>query len=165
MTVEHLRILCDYNYWAHRQVWDCIMQLDEEQFTRDLAFSHGSVYEQVVHVVAVERLWLSRLNGISPKTWWTASDLPTREVIRARWDEVEADVRAYVDGLRDSDLDEVIEYRRSTGQPRRNTRWEILAHMFNHGTDHRAQIMAMMAQLGGPTVEQDLLFYTRQRRA
>jgi uncharacterized damage-inducible protein DinB len=36
-------------------------------------------------------------------------------------------------------------------------------HVINHGTDHRAQILAMLNQLGGETVEQDLIFYLREK--
>ena len=35
----------------------------------------------------------------------------------------------------------------------------ILLHVFNHGTDHRAQALAMIDRLGGETVGQDLLTY------
>jgi uncharacterized damage-inducible protein DinB len=36
--------------------------------------------------------------------------------------------------------------------------WQILAHMVNHGTDHRAQVLAVLYSLGAPTIEQDLMF-------
>jgi len=40
---------------------------------------------------------------------------------------------------------------------------ETLLHVVNHGTDHRAQILAMLHGMGAPTVAQDLLFYMRSR--
>ena len=43
--------------------------------------------------------------------------------------------------------------------PRRFARWQILLHMVNHGTDHRAQILARLHELGAPTTEQDLVLY------
>jgi uncharacterized damage-inducible protein DinB len=34
-----------------------------------------------------------------------------------------------------------------------------LAHVVNHGTDHRGQILATLHGLGAPTVEQDMMFF------
>jgi uncharacterized damage-inducible protein DinB len=38
-------------------------------------------------------------------------------------------------------------------------RWQILAHVVNHGTDHRAQVLDLLHRLGAPNVEQDLIYY------
>lgn len=162
MNVEYFRRLYDYNYAAHRRLWqECILPLSDEQFARDLGYSLGSVRGQVVHVMGAEWLWLSRLQGESPTALPGPEDYPTRDAIRARWDEIEALIRRYMSALRDEDMLATVEYRTTSGQPRRNARWEILAHVVNHGTDHRAQILAMIHQLGGPTFGQDMIGYLR----
>ena len=101
MLDAYFKQLCDYNYWAHWRVWNCVMQLDEGQFTRIMGPDQVSVHSQMAHVVGVEWLWLNRLRGASPDRILTVDDLPTREALRARWDTVEADVRAFVAGLDD----------------------------------------------------------------
>lgn len=163
MNVEHYKILFDYNYWAMHQMWACVVELTEEQFTQAVPYSHGSVHHQVVHTVGAEWVWIERLNKRSPEGFPTVEELPTRDVIRLKWDETETAVRAYLDNLRDSQLDRIISYTRTVGEVERNARWEILSHMINHGTDHRAQIMATIAQVGGRTIEHDLLFYFRDK--
>jgi uncharacterized damage-inducible protein DinB len=41
-----------------------------------------------------------------------------------------------------------------------NQRWELLMHIANHATDHRAQILAMLHHhFGVKTIEQDMIFY------
>ena len=35
----------------------------------------------------------------------------------------------------------------------------MLLHLVNHGTDHRAQMLAMLNSLGAPTFAQDYLHY------
>ena len=42
-------------------------------------------------------------------------------------------------------------------------RWQALLHLANHGTDHRAQMLRILADLGAPTFEQDLLFHVWKR--
>jgi uncharacterized damage-inducible protein DinB len=140
------------------------LQLDEAQFTRTLGPDQTSVHAQLVHVVEVEWLWVCRLRGVDPGRFLTTADLPDRAAIRARWDAVAAEVRAFVAGLDDAALLAEVEYTTTKGVPQRDVCHELLAHLFNHGTDHRAQILSLIGQLGGPTVEQDMLFYLRERR-
>ena len=106
MKLDYLKTMIDYNYAEHRKVWaNCIMQLTEEQFTRDTGYSHGSIHADVVHVMSGEWWWISRAQGQSPQANYKTADFPTRESIRARWDEIEAEVRGFVAHLLRSDTE------------------------------------------------------------
>jgi uncharacterized damage-inducible protein DinB len=37
--------------------------------------------------------------------------------------------------------------------------WQVLLHVANHGTDHRAQILRLLNDLGIETIYQDYIFY------
>ena len=37
--------------------------------------------------------------------------------------------------------------------------WQVLLHVVNHGTDHRAQILRLLNDLGVKTTAQDYIFY------
>jgi len=37
--------------------------------------------------------------------------------------------------------------------------WQVLLHVVNHGTDHRAQILRLLNDLGGYTEYQDYIFH------
>jgi uncharacterized damage-inducible protein DinB len=37
--------------------------------------------------------------------------------------------------------------------------WQVLLHVVNHGTDHRAQLLRLLNDLGGETTSQDYIFY------
>lgn len=164
MIAEHFRILCDYNYWANHQLWDCILALSEAQFTNKETCYGISIHEQVVHTLGAEWLWVERLRGRSPLEKLSVEEFATRDAIRRKWDEVEADLRAYVGTARDSQLGEIIAYTTTFGEPQRNARWEILAHVFNHGTDHRARITAMLIPWGYTAPEIELLHYFRDNK-
>jgi uncharacterized damage-inducible protein DinB len=166
MNAAHFRRLFDYNYWAHKRVWGCTTELSDEQFYRPSDFSVGSVHEQLVHTMGAEWLWLQRAKVVPPDPFPQAADYPTRESIRARWDEVEREWGGYVNHLEDAQLDETFAFISINGNARREIqRWEALATIINHSTDHRAQTMALIHQLGGKTVEQDFVFYTWEHPA
>ncbi len=161
MNAAHYRRLIDYSYWAHRRVWDCIMKLSDEQFTRPSDYSIGSLHAQVVHTLSSEDLWLRRVRGEAPTPAFESTDTyPTRAAIRARWDEVEAAWRAFGAALTDDQLEQPFTFRSITGNKvRTQFVWEGVTQILNHATDHRAQILALIHQVGGATVEQDFIFY------
>lgn len=160
MNTEYIRATFDYNSWAHRRVWDCIMQLSEEQFVQALDYSIGSIRNQVVHVISVDRRWLARVAGVEVPPPLKPEDFPTRPAVRAQWDEIESQNHSIVMALDETALERVITYDvPHRGGIKNNTPWQIIAHVVNHGTDHRGQILAMLHRLGAPTVEQDMMGY------
>lgn len=160
MSLEYFKTLVDYNYAEHRKVWnDCVMQLSDEQFFHNSGYSHGSIHAEVVHVMSGDWWWISRAQGKSPQQGLKAADYPTRDVIRAHWDEIEAEVRGFVNGLDEAGLAAPVQYTNPKGEVIDNSVWAILLHLCNHGLIHRAEILAIAAQLGGPTFDLSLMRY------
>lgn len=162
--LDTVQKLIDYHYTTHRRVWDCAANLPDEQFFQPLTFSVGSIHRQFVHTMGAENVWYTRLVG-NPQTMFDPAEYPTREAVRTRWDQVEADWRAYVNGLQESDLLQEVRIRTSKGQEFTHPILDVILHVCNHGTDHRAQIMAMLHTLGGSGLDQDYIFYLRERAA
>ncbi len=111
--------------------------------------------------MSAEWVWFSRIQGTSPTSMLKNEDYPDRAVVRATWDEIETEIRSIVQMLKDAQLEQIIEYKNTSGQVFAQKMSEILAHVVNHSTDHRAQTLAMLHQLGAPTVEQDMIGYLR----
>lgn len=157
-TLELIRTQIDYNYGLYRRVWDSISTLTDEQFIQEIDYSHGSIRNQMMHVTVVDKRWLlglqenpdARAFSLSP------SDYPTRESVRALWDGVSKDVIDYVVGLDEAGL-------ARTPQGMGGPAWQVLVHMVNHGTDHRAQILRALHDFGAPTFDQDLILYLWNR--
>jgi uncharacterized damage-inducible protein DinB len=156
MIQQHI----DYSYWAHRRVWDCVMQLSDTHFKQPLDYSVGAICSQIVHTMWAEEVWLSRIQGAALPTY-TADDFADRTTIRAYWDALEARLRSTVINMDDAALLQPIHYQNSRGDQFEQTVLQILLHLVNHGTDHRAQTLAMLHILGAETVAQDLIYYYR----
>ena len=161
MNADYFRRLIDYTFWANSKVWECVDTLTEAQFNQPSDYSIGSVQQQVVHQMNVERLWFTRIVGEPATAHLEAADYPTRPVIRQKWDEVEAAWRDYMPTLKDSDLEVQITFTSITTQRQSAClRWEGLMQTINHSTDHRAQILSLIHQVGGQkTVPQDFIYY------
>lgn len=161
MNIDTFALLYDYNYWAHGKVLQHVAPLSDEQRNRQFEYSIGSIHEQLVHVMSAEWIWFERLNGNIPEAMLAPKDFTTLEAVRTRWNEIEANARNFIDGLSEKRLSQTIVYRTTRGTSHEQTVAGILLHVINHGTDHRAQILQLIHQLGGTTEAQDLIFYLR----
>ena len=161
MRTQEISTLFDYGYWAFEKVWDCIMQLTDEQFVEELGYSRGSIRHQTVHLMSATQRWIIRLKQEPMQPHLAYEDFDTRAGTKFKWDELRAETMTYVNSLNETDLEAVIRWdlpaRQMSGE---HARWKILLHVANHATDHRAQILAMLNQhFGIETPEQDMLFY------
>lgn len=156
MNADAFRHFYDYHFAENRNLWESyIAPLSDEQFTQAVDYSHGSLRDQIAHLVNVDFGWFSDLRGVEISEPIIGDDVDDRDQIRTHWDEVEQQMRGYLGALQDEMLDD----RPLSGEDENLLLWQILLHVANHGTDHRAQILRLLNDLGVKTVSQDYIFY------
>lgn len=153
--------LYDYNFWANRRVWALVTALDESLFDRALGGDRRSLRVQCIHILAVEYWWIHFLQtGVVE--FLDDEQLLTHADVREAWDRVEEMVRGYLAELTPSELTRTV--RPTFWQdPWAVQAWQGLMQVLNHSTDHRAQLLDAVRELGGPTDEQDYLTYLHER--
>ena len=158
MNANAFRHFYAYHFTENRKIWDrYIATLPYEQFTQNANYSHGSVRDQIVHLMSVDELWFSELRGLEPSEPLPTVDFDDRKIIRAHWDNVEQSMRDYLAALQDEML-----FDKPIKEPEEDQDlivWQVLLHVVNHGTDHRAQILRLLNDLGVKTESQDYIFY------
>jgi uncharacterized damage-inducible protein DinB len=164
MTVDDLRTLLDYHYWARDRMLAALEGLTEEQYTRDTGSSFRSLRDTVVHIYAAEWAWYSRWQGHSPTSLLQSDTFPDVAAIRAAWTELEAQVRTFLQSAGENGLDRVIDYKLLSGQPGSSPFWQMLQHVVNHASYHRGQVTTMLRQAGAtPPKSMDLIAFYRTR--
>ena len=158
MNAKAFRQFYDYHFAENRKLWDkYVTQLSPEQFTQAVPYSHGSVRNQLVHLMDVDDVWFSELRGVEPLEPVPTADVDDREIIRAHWDSIEKRMGDYLAELRDDML-----FAKPIEEPEEDRDlmvWQVLLHMVNHGTDHRAQILRLLNDMGIETAYQDYIFH------
>lgn len=158
MNADAFRHFYDYHFSENRKIWDSyVILLSHEQFTQHVDYSHGSVRDQIVHLINAEDIWFSELRGVEPSEPLSPTDADDRNLIRSHWDRVEQGMREYLSELRDDQLfDKPI---KEPDDDKDLIVWQVLLHVVNHGTDHRAQLLRLFNDLGVKTTSQDYIFY------
>ncbi len=157
MNANAFRHFYDYHFTENRKTWDSyVTPLSQEQFTQAVNYSRGSVRDQIVHLMSVDDAWFSGLRGVAIPEPFNPANLNDRKIIRAYWDKVEQNMRDYLAQLRD---DMLFEKPFAEGEDKDLILWQGLLHVVNHGTDHRAQLLRLLSDLGVKTTSQDYIFY------
>jgi uncharacterized damage-inducible protein DinB len=157
MNADAFRHFYDYHFSQNRHIWDTyITPLSDEQFAQNESYSHGSIRNQIAHLMSVDEAWFGGLPGVAFPDSPDPASLVDRKSLRTRWDAIEERMRDYLAELRDEML---LEKPFAEGEDKDLILWQVLLQVANHGTDHRAQLLRLLNGLGVKTVSQDYVFY------
>jgi uncharacterized damage-inducible protein DinB len=109
------------------------------------------------HVLNAHTIWLDRINPgmMSASAVWELHSPETYSQLNATCYEATLP-------LLQGDLNRQIFYTNTKGQAFSNTVAEILYHVINHGTHHRAQICTLLKEAGLEVPLSDYIFFARQ---
>jgi uncharacterized damage-inducible protein DinB len=166
MRAHELATLYDYNRWANARILNAAAALGHEAFVAPRAPHLGSLRATLVHTYGAEWIWRRRCEeGVSPTQIPPEGDFPTLADLRARWQEEEDTMRAYVASLDDARLEGDMAYRNTKGVPMHAPLWQVLVHIVNHGTQHRAEAAHLLTELGHSPGDIDFIVYVREQQA
>jgi uncharacterized damage-inducible protein DinB len=177
----------DYNAWATARMFQACAALTEEELTRDLRSSFGSVKNTVLHVLSAEWFWLERWKNRSasvltdayqeglipaslfeqfarrpPDPQLKVKQYPDLASLRQLWNETSEKFRKYIEPLSTEELQRELRYTTTEGNPNAQPFWVTLVHIVNHSTHYRGQITMLLRQLGKPAIATDLIAYYRE---
>lgn len=140
---------CKYNNWANSLLLDTLIANSSS-----LPESCISLFS---HIVNAQTIWACRINGITPGvSVWQLHDLKFCQALL----EESADKLSQIAYQETADFP-IIKYTVSTGDYYETSVPDILLHVFNHGTYHRAQIAKEMKLHNIRPVNTDYIQFVR----
>ena len=162
MNRDEIKLLFQYNDWANDRILDTAEKLSPEQLAAENEFGWGSLRGALVHLMDAEYAWRVLLKDGEHVEWLQPQDFPDVAAIRARWDEEREAFSDYLDKLSDDDLLSTISYEGDDGM-RHRVLWHCLAHVVNHGTQHRSECAALLTGFGHSPGNLDFVVFLNQR--
>ncbi len=133
-----------HNLWANLQLFEVCSRLNADQLNSTVIGVYGSIYDTLEHIASAERSYWNRL--MTGKPYRSPEGAPKPTVA-----ELQEYIRLSGGGLIDIaprvQAKDVVE-RDLDGTPYQIPCAIILTQVINHATEHRAQIMVMLTQLG-----------------
>lgn len=139
--------LWKYTDWANNKLFDAF-----EHHGRQIP---AQCLHLLSHIVNSQAVWLGRVSGEPAQVAiWQDHDLDGCKLLHQQ---TMAGIRA----LMETDMDRSIHYTNQQGNSYNNYVSDILLHLFNHGTYHRAQIAHEMRVQGLEPVNTDYINFIR----
>ncbi len=146
--IPNLPFLLNYDRETNRRYIEIILD------HKDLP---GRVRQLMGHILNAQEIWLSRIEGKkTEQTVWQIHEdralLPLQEALSRKFTSI----------LDKHKPDEWVTYQNSKGLTFQNRISDIMFHLINHGTHHRAQIAAILSQRKVPVPSNDFIFWRRE---
>ena len=161
---ELLKQYATYNIWATKRILDIILAMPEEKQMAELPSSFTSLFKTVLHMLDAESIWWQRMkmneriNIPSENFNGTMKEVADGLLQQSKlWEE-------WVSNASDLSLDHVFQYYNTKKEYFKMPVYQMLQHVFNHGTYHRGQLVNMLRQLGIEKIPQtDFSLWTRKK--
>ncbi|MES1219388.1 MAG: DinB family protein, partial [Bacteroidota bacterium] len=136
------------NIWANPKIIDVILSLPEEKQIAEVPSSFNSLQKTLLHMWDAESIWWQRMK-LQERFVRPGDDFigTTRDVVNGLmsqsrlWEE-------WMNNVSEQMLEHVFEFRNIKKEQIKMPIWQMLTHVFNHGTYHRGQLINMLRQLG-----------------
>lgn len=156
MTADELLAFVRFHAWANNRILTVATSLSDDELRAAGKLDHGSAFQTLRHLCDVDWSWREFCTGnnVGDTYVWdhgfVLDDLPA---IHAFCLEEDRRLRSYVGSLDEAALSEPLRVGADYVPPR----WLILAHVVNHGTQHRSELARYLTECGYSPGDLDLL--------
>jgi uncharacterized damage-inducible protein DinB len=145
---ELLKQYAAYNYWAHNRLFELILQLPAEKQQTEITSSFNGLLKTILHCWDAEAVWWQRVK--------------LQERILFPGENFQGDLRDACSGLlmqskqwedwvanaSELSIDHVFQFYNTKKELVKMPVYQVVLHVFNHGTYHLGQLVTMLRQLG-----------------
>jgi uncharacterized damage-inducible protein DinB len=150
MRPEEIRFLYDYDRWATEKVLAALDGVPHELWSATGEVGERGLGSILVHQLGAAQRWRNGIQQTGEQPEPEDEPLLSIEELRARWRAEWDAVDAWLPTMTRGTLDHVHEGV---------SVWQMLAHVLNHGTQHRSEAAALLTTANHSPGEIDIIFY------
>lgn len=149
-----------YNQWMNEKLYAASAELSDAARKENCGAFFGSLHSTLNHILFGDRMWMNRFTGrdyaVRPMGEDLYEDFTELQAARIAMD---AEISEWTTALTEDWLAEPLEWTSGLdGKTRKQPRWRLVSHMFNHQTHHRGQATTLLSQRGIDIGSTDLPF-------
>lgn len=145
---EIFQQLAAYNTWANQLLLATINTLPEQVQEKETPSSFPSLLKTVLHMWDSESMWWQRLklqeHVVRPSSVFKDNFAEAAVELQAQnkqWQD-------WITAAQEHQLQHVFHYQNTKREQFKQPVYQMLFHLFNHGSYHRGQLVTMLRQLG-----------------
>jgi len=156
MNADDIRFLFGYDRWATRRLLAALEGVPATTWGQEGAVGERGLGAILVHQLGAAQRWRHAIQQDDERPHPEDEPLLSVEELGARWDAEWVAVDAWLPSLDDGFLAYVHEGEAI---------WQMLAHVVNHGTQHRSEAAALMTDAGHSPGDLDMIDYVDELAA
>lgn len=156
--------MASYHLWANQLMTDRILALPEEVCTQQVPSSFPTLAATLQHLWDAESIWWQRMKLLEqivvPSQGFSGA---TADIVKGllqqskQWQE-------WVHNAQEHMFEHEFIYYNSRKEKFKQGVYQVLMHLFNHGTYHRGQLVTMMRELAVNNIPQtDFIVWSRKK--
>jgi uncharacterized damage-inducible protein DinB len=153
-----------YSLWANHLLLGVIESLSDEQQRAEVKSSFPSLYKTVLHLLDAESIWWQRIRLqekiVRPSDDFSGDFADLSKLLQQQ-------NRQWLDWVTNTNehgLQHEFIYLNSKKERFKQPVYQMLLHLFNHGTYHRGQLVTMLRQLGVEKIPPtDFMVWSRKK--
>lgn len=153
-----------YHLWANQLIIDRILQLPAELHEQKVVSSFPGLQATLMHIWDAESIWWQRMklqeNIIVPSTNFTGGivEISKSLMFQSRqWQE-------WISNAQEHMFDHEFIYYNTKKEKFKQSVYQVVLHVFNHGTYNRGQLVNILRQLGVDSIPQtDFIVWSRKK--
>ncbi len=144
-TIDTLATLFSHHLWANLRLLERCAELTDEQLSATVPGAYGTIHDTLQHIVKAEQSYFSRIStGQQYNHPQDAPPMTIAEMIEA----VRTTGAGLIEWAPKVQANDAVTLNWKDDTPREVPKTIILTQAIYHATEHRAQIMAILTQLG-----------------
>ncbi len=148
MTKNYFIQLADYNIWANNIVHSWFENITDAQWEQPVVSSFESIAVTALHIADAETIWLERFNQEPVPVWRPFVFKGSKQEIQEVWKKSSQGLRSFIENFDETKLTVKLSFKRFNGVAYEVPHYQLFAHVFNHSTYHRGQIVTLLRQTG-----------------
>jgi uncharacterized damage-inducible protein DinB len=161
---ELLAQYATYNTWANQKLVDLVQVVSEEALNTEMPSSFKTIHTTLLHMWDAESIWWQRMKLqetiIPPSNSFkgTTTDVATALLHQNKlWEN-------WVKNATPAAIDHVFMYQNTRREQFKQPIYQMLLHVFNHGTYHRGQLVSMLRLAGIEKIPPtDFILWSRKK--
>lgn len=162
MTTSYFKELASYNLWANNTVFNWLNNITEEQWNKEVESSFKSLALTCIHIAGAEKIWLERFTNIENPIFLFNEFKGNKKELISIWQKASSSLKIFIDNINQDLLHQTFSFTRLNGDVEKMLYWKAFAHVFNHSSYHRGQVVTLLRNVGFKDISStDYLAFTR----
>ena len=148
MAKKYFLELARYNIWANNIVHSWLDKINEQQWEQSLVSSFESIAATALHIAGAEIIWLERLQEVKQPVWLPSIFKGNKKELLDLWKSASRNLEIFIDEFDEIKLEDILTFKRTNGKVFQMEYNLVFAHVLNHSSYHRGQLVTLLRQVG-----------------